>query len=484
MCRQGYWSSVVWNLRRARQPNNGSQRGRASVHSLVTGNVRYEFRIDSPFPVLKAWLLQANMFAVKGLFQIASEGVKVVSSSVFGRTNEDVRNTDADAQLFDPVLSDSTEVVDNTSQSLESTPLLLSTTNNDRTGNIVDQQAPSLTSEYMNVEHSSRILWLFLLHALIYYALAVIGFSYMVQSWTIINSLYYGTVLFCTIGFGDIEPDNSAARLYTIFLALYGIAFLGILLGAVIDYCIDYRYASSEQHRRKVGTQVLRRMQQTEMMRRDDADVEAVVDEIADEAASTSTECTSEKSLWDEILALILLEIPVLSFVILLAIGVGHFEGWSIFNSIYWLVISGTTVGFGDFYPRNIYVKLFCVFYLPMAVAVLGDFLGRIVTIYMDRKRRRLEKEFLSQSLTLVDLSTMDTDHDGRVDKAEFLSYMLCALQKVSKEDVDAILDLFFKLDVDGSGCLTKSDLISRDWEDVFRTSIEKSMPKRVRNSH
>jgi potassium channel subfamily K, other eukaryote len=423
------------------------------------------------------------MFVVKGLFHIASEGVKLVTNRSFGSPSEDVRNTDADAQLFDPVLSETTPVVDNSSR--ESTPLLLATTNNDNSENTIDQQAPSLTSEYMNVEHSSRILWLFLLHALIYYTLAVIGFSYIVQSWTIIDSLYYGTVLFCTIGFGDIEPDNSAARLYTIFLALYGIAFLGILLGAVIDYCLDYRYVSSEQQRRKVGTQVLHRMQQTDMMRRDDTDAENVVDEATDDEAdsSTTTECTAEKSLWEEIFALVLLEIPVLSFVILLAIGVGHFEGWSVFNSIYWFVISGTTVGFGDFYPRNINVKLFCVFYLPMAVAVLGDLLGRIVTIYMDRKRRRLEKEFLSQSLTLVDLGTMDVDHDGRVDKAEFLSYMLCALQKVSKEDVDGIMDLFFKLDVDGSGSLTKSDLISRDWEDAFRSSIEKSMPKRVRNS-
>lgn len=407
----------------------------------------------------------------------------MVSNRVFGNSSEDVRNTDTDAQLFEPVLSDAAPVVDNASDSLETTPLLLLAANDGAVVNAVDQQAPSLTSEYMNVEHSSRILWLFLLHALIYYTLAVIGFSYIVQSWTIIDSLYYGTVLFCTIGFGDIEPDNTAARLYTICLALYGIAFLGILLGAVIDYCIDYRYVSSEQQRRKVGTQVLQRMQQTEMKRRDETYVENVVDETTDEVSSATTECASEKSLRDEILALVLLEVPVLSFVILLAIGVGHFEGWSVFNSIYWLVISGTTVGFGDFYPRNTYVKLFCIFYLPMAVAVLGDLLGRIVTIYMDRKRRRLEKEFLSQSLTLVDLSTMDTDHDGRVDKAEFLSYMLCALQKVSKEDVDGILDLFFKLDVDGSGVLTKRDLISRDWEDTFRSSLEKSMPKRVRES-
>jgi potassium channel subfamily K, other eukaryote len=294
--------------------------------------------------------------------------------------------------------------------------------------------------------------------------------------------LYYGTVLFCTIGFGDIEPDTTYGRLYTIFLAIYGVAFLGILLGALIDYCVEYRQSSSEQHLRKVGTLVLQRIHQRETKTRLcstralNVDDSVVVDETADFVPRSTKDSFPEKSLFDEIVALILLEVPIMSVVILLAIGIGHYEGWTVFESIYWFVISGTTVGFGDFYPRLVYVKLFCVFYLPLAVAALGDLLGRIVTIYMDRKRRYSEKQFLSQSFTLVDLNTMDADQSGRVDKVEFLSYMLCALQKVSKDDINEIIELFHKLDMDGNEYLTKSDLVAKEWETSFRSSIEQSM--------
>lgn len=66
----------------------------------------------------------------------------------------------------------------------------------------------------------------------------------------------------------------------------------------------------------------------------------------------------------------------------------------------------------------------------------------------------------------------MDTNSDGRVEKADFLSYMLVALQKVSKEDCDEIMALFKKLDIDNNNCLTKEDLINKDWAESMKESF------------
>jgi len=76
----------------------------------------------------------------------------------------------------------------------------------------------------------------------------------------------------------------------------------------------------------------------------------------------------------------------------------------------------------------------------------------------------------MSRSLTLCDLEIMDRNSDGKVDKAEFLAYMLVALQKVSQEDVDEIMALFHKLDKTENDCLTRHDLVS-DWRS-FRASV------------
>ena len=72
-------------------------------------------------------------------------------------------------------------------------------------------------------------------------------------------------------------------------------------------------------------------------------------------------------------------------------------------------MITGTTVGFGDKSPREQGVRLASVFFLPLAVAVLGEFLGRVAGAYVGRKRRLAEKKFFEHSLTLADIRIMDS---------------------------------------------------------------------------
>jgi hypothetical protein len=333
----------------------------------------------------------------------------------------------------------------------------------------VENPTTSFTSEnYIDIVHSSNIVRIFILHATIYYTLSIVGFSYIVESWPIIDSVYYATTLFCTIGFGDIAPGNTNAQLYTIGLALYGISFLGILLGAVIDYYLEYQNYQNQKRCRQVGSQVLSRLKEKR--------TNHPIERDSNTNQSSNITLDDDLSLLDDIVQLLKLEIPIISVAILFAILIGHYEHWTVVESLYWFVISGTTVGFGDYYPQLSSVKLFCVLYLPFAVAVLGDLLRRIIGIYINRKRRLLEKQFLARSLSLADLDIMDADRSGRVDKAEFLAYMLCTLQKVSKEDVNEIMELFHKLDVDHDNYLTKSDLVSDEWIKALRSSIEQSI--------
>ena len=49
--------------------------------------------------------------------------------------------------------------------------------------------------------------------------------------------------------------------------------------------------------------------------------------------------------------------------------------------------------------------------------------------------------------MTLCDLNNMDVTGDGEVSELEFLTYMLVALQKVDREDIDDIKKAFRKLD-------------------------------------
>jgi hypothetical protein len=100
--------------------------------------------------------------------------------------------------------------------------------------------------------------------------------------------------------------------------------------------------------------------------------------------------------------------------------------------------------------------------YIPLAVAVLGEFLGRVAGAYIERKNDEVEDRFLDRAMTLGDLQNMDSNQDEKVDPCEFLSYMLVAMQKVEKKEIDEIMDLFKKLDRSNTGVINKQDLVDQ----------------------
>lgn len=255
-----------------------------------------------------------------------------------------------------------------------------------------------------------------------------------------------------------MAPNSHSARLYTVFLALYGIVILGIFLGVIGEMIIEYHNAAADERKERHRQKLMEKL-------RADGSSQDVVPNAPEHAQQPRT-------IWDVIWSILLLELPIVIVLLLVALWVGYMEGWSIVGSVYWLVVTGTTVGFGDYHPTQPLTRIFCIFFLPVAVAVLGELLARIASAYMDRKRRQKEREFLSRSMELCDLQVMDTDENGRVDRAEFMTYMLVALHKVSKEDITEIRELFDKLDIDGNGAITLDDLRAQSWEATMRESV------------
>lgn len=109
--------------------------------------------------------------------------------------------------------------------------------------------------------------------------------------------------------------------------------------------------------------------------------------------------------------------------------------------------------------------KVYCIFFLPISVAVFGEVLGRIASVYITRRTRQAEQNFLRRSMTKFDLHQMDTDDDGQVSMEEWLSFMLISLQKVDPDFLNDLKSIFYNLDVNGNGFVDKDDLV-----DVHRT--------------
>ena len=63
-------------------------------------------------------------------------------------------------------------------------------------------------------------------------------------------------------------------------------------------------------------------------------------------------------------------------------IGVGafnHFEGWDILTCVYYITITSTSVGYGDFHPTNEKSRLFAIFYFFFGVIIVLNVVGQMM---------------------------------------------------------------------------------------------------------
>ena len=88
-------------------------------------------------------------------------------------------------------------------------------------------------------------------------------------------------------------------------------------------------------------------------------------------------------------------DLLITSLVILFmgTIAYHHLEGWDYVDSLYFSVITLTTVGYGDFSPQTMGGKLFTIFYIFIGLGMILSFLHTVFDHFnYERKQSRKSK--------------------------------------------------------------------------------------------
>ncbi|XP_044727239.1 uncharacterized protein LOC123290922 isoform X1 [Chrysoperla carnea] len=204
------------------------------------------------------------------------------------------------------------------------------------------------------------------------------------RSWSFLNSIVYCLTIVTTIGYGHITPATTTGRAITIIYAIFGIPMFLILLadfGKLFTRCIKFVWAFV---RRLYYTGSCRKVRKNENLQDVMKGVQMVY-EIAtfrrpsqlntpNTPGGENTPCTPAPSNFavdDEFN----LPVSVAIFILLLYIVCGAliywmWENWSFFESFYFVFISMSTIGFGDFVPQHPMYMMASILYLVFGLAL------------------------------------------------------------------------------------------------------------------
>ncbi|KAL7558629.1 hypothetical protein ACA910_019460 [Epithemia clementina (nom. ined.)] len=261
----------------------------------------------------------------------------------------------------------------------------------------MEEREVSYAARYQSVRQSACFAVGFMV---IYMTLGTVYFMKQAD-WTVQESLFFGIYTITTVGYGNLDnPETPAFQLYTIFFILIGMATLTIMLAQVYQ-CLALEAGRAQHHR-----------DQTEMLRHG-VDITAKTNKNRGrgggfmQAINLHTTAPVVERVHggfervknffnqNEIGRAISVVLPFLGLVLIGAAVVGTLEGWTTVESLYFAVVSMTTVGYGDYFPTKESSRLFCIVWLPFSIGFMSLYLGNIAAFYIrlsDRNIARIER--------------------------------------------------------------------------------------------
>jgi len=276
-----------------------------------------------------------------------------------------------------------------------------------------------------------------------YLLLGIIAYSYVFEEWPIIDSIYFSVVTFTTVGYGDIYPESDAGRIFTSFYVFTSIAFVSIALGALTEELVAMSDTAKKTNEEEAKSEVM------SLFSSDDPSVK-------EEDKPQMTELRNQEDYCNKILVYA----GIIGFICVGGFLVGNEMGWDLIEIIYFTTITMTTVGYGDFTPKDDTSKLCSIVFIPVSVGCIGYLLGQIAVSMTERRIQAAKEKLLNRKVTLEDLQKMDADQSGQVSELEFLLFMLLQMGQVEKPLIDELRKQFDALDATREGTLDRNDLI------------------------
>ena len=265
-----------------------------------------------------------------------------------------------------------------------------------------------------------------------------LGFSCRGVGRSFMHSLYFVVVTTTTVGYGDVTPHTDAGRLLAVLLIVVNIAFL-TTLATVLAEALQ---AKAERHAEALE----KAARESELAGKSFRHLDNLLSGVGGTEEMKLTRAIGRR---------------LLIFVVYVLLGTVAFaflEEWDVVQSLYFSVVTVSSVGYGDMVLTGTVSRAFGMVYATYGIFGTVALAGQCTELYLEQQTAQRMKAFSGQDVAAV-FGQIDTDHSGSIDRHEYLEFMLIRSGKVKVEDLELIRESFNSLDKDGDGEISLDEI-------------------------
>lgn len=247
------------------------------------------------------------------------------------------------------------------------------------------------------------------------------------KSWNFVNCVLYCWTVVTTIGYGHIAPQTALGRSLTVVYAIIGIPmFLTILadFGKLFTRGTKFLWTYV---RRICAIETCRKVRMQQQVQDVIFSINAIYDIVVkrprhllgypdDELQSTLSQLEYPRnSISFEVDDEFNLPVSVATFILVSYIFVGAFvytlwEDWSYFEAFYFVFVSMSTIGFGDFVPQHPIFMMCTIIYMIFGLALTSMFINVVQIEISDKFKGVKAKIQATIGLSEREISSTPTD--------------------------------------------------------------------------